>query len=106
MSLCLSPLPVVGNYMLWLISETLILCKIYICRSAALQWGDLGSVVFAAFLLLSDKVTTIKQIFMSSTVLAVCPGVRLSSLVGDFKINRYIWGGGGGATPLFTFVLL
>ena len=79
--------------MMWLKFETLVLCTIYVCRSAALQWGDLGSIVFAAFLLLSDKVTTIKQIFMSSTVLAVCPGVRLSSLVGDFKINGYIFRG-------------
>ena len=37
-----------------------------------LQWGDLGSVIFAAFLLLSDKVATIKQIFKASPVLACC----------------------------------
>ena len=52
-----------------------------ISRSAMLQWGELASVVFAAFLLLSDKVTTIRHIFASSAVVAVCPGIRLASVV-------------------------
>ena len=53
----------------------------YFPRSAVLQWGDLASVIFAAFLLLSDKIITTRHIFASSAVVAVCPGIRLASLV-------------------------
>ena len=51
-----------------------------------LQWGDLSSVVLAAFLLLSNRITTIKHVFVSTALFGVCPGIRLSTMVGDFGL--------------------
>ena len=69
-----------------------LICSVF--RSGLLQWGDLGSVVLAAFLLLSNKISTIQHVFISTAVLGVCPGIRMTTLVSSLMgyLVVLLWG--------------
>ncbi|XP_052811101.1 uncharacterized protein LOC128238855 isoform X2 [Mya arenaria] len=48
---------------------------------SAVQWGDVGSVVLVATVLLSGYMSTLRQLALAAVLVGICPGIRLATLL-------------------------
>lgn len=46
-----------------------------------LQWGELGSIVLIAWVLLSSRQGSLKELYIQAAIAGICPGVRLATLL-------------------------
>lgn len=59
--------------------------------STILQWGDLASVVLVAWVLLSRRQFSMKEMYGEAAVAGICPGIRLSTLLYTYSDESPLW---------------